>query len=402
MKVIIIYSGKGGVGKTTTTANLAKVLASQKQKVFVLDADVNTPSMNNVFPEADPNKYLHIESLGYETKRMIYIQQSMIRSYIRTCITKIKEFNPEYVLIDTPPSITDVHINLIESMKVSGIVMVTQPNVMSRQDVMRTHLFFESKDVQTIGIVENMVEGNTNIEYPWAILGKVSFVPGFDFNEVYKVNDYVYFEIAEQLKNLEAVILENKKRTFTDETITVDDMINLYGKEYGDRFPSHKPPKFVNLATWDFVRERLEDLQYGMGQIDRFLNENDTPRIKRLLDAFAEDDQAYFMVVKAPCCEIKTFPGEIGQGSLDLSKESYYGVPRIKYHTAKGDITLFPHEVLPVGRDEMELCLSEGGVITKDGRYMPSKRTLNEIHNCFGSLAGITDDWEKHYEELFA
>ena len=401
MKVIIIYSGKGGVGKTTTTANIAKLLASQKQKVFVLDADVNTPSMNNVFPEADPNEYLHIESLGYETKRLIYIQQSMIRSYIRTCIAKIKEYNPEYVLVDTPPSITDVHINLIESMKVSGIVMVTQPNAMSRQDVMRTHLFFESKDVQTIGIVENMVEVVTEIEYPWPILGRIKFVPGFDFNEVFKVNGETYEQIAESLKNLESVILENKKRAYTDESITVSDMVDLYGTEFGDRFPSKHLPKFVNLATWDFVRERLEDLQWGMGQIDQFLSENDTPRIGRLLKAFEEDDQAYFMITKAPCCEIKTFPGEIGQAVLDLTKDSYYGVPRIKYHTSKGDITLFPHEVLPVGRDEMELCLREGGTISKDGRYIPSRATLVEIECCFGSRVGLGEGWEKHYEELF-
>jgi hypothetical protein len=145
-------------------------------------------------------------------------------------------------------------------------------------------------------------------------------------------------------------------------------------------------------------------LGFHKGEIGglEFLIENDTPRIKRLLDAFAEDDQAYFMVTKAPCCEIKTFPGEIGQGTLDLTKDSYYGVPRIKYHTAKGDITLFPHEVMPASREEMELCLLEGGVMTKDGRYMPSKATLDEIADCFGSRVGLGSDWEKHYEELFA
>lgn len=46
MKAIIIYSGKGGVGKTTTTANIARLLAKQGNKVFIIDADINTPSMN--------------------------------------------------------------------------------------------------------------------------------------------------------------------------------------------------------------------------------------------------------------------------------------------------------------------------------------------------------------------
>lgn len=46
MKAIIVYSGKGGVGKTTTTANIARLLAQEGHKVFIIDADINTPSMN--------------------------------------------------------------------------------------------------------------------------------------------------------------------------------------------------------------------------------------------------------------------------------------------------------------------------------------------------------------------
>lgn len=49
MKAVIIYSGKGGVGKTTTTANIARLLAKQGNKVFIIDADINTPSMNTEF-----------------------------------------------------------------------------------------------------------------------------------------------------------------------------------------------------------------------------------------------------------------------------------------------------------------------------------------------------------------
>lgn len=402
MKVVIIYSGKGGVGKTTTTANLAKIMSSEKKKIFVLDGDVNTPSMNNIFPDPDPNPYLHIESLGYETNRMIYIQQSMIRTYIRECIFKIKAFNPDYVLIDTPPSITDVHINLIESMKVSGIIMVTQPNVISKQDVMRTHLFFETKGVKTIGIVENMVEGETNMEYPWEILGKITFVPGFDFNKVYNVNKKSYKKMSDYLKNLDSVILESEKKIRTDESITVEDVIQIYGEVIGDRYMSKMEiPKFINLATWEFIRNRLENMQMYMGPVDRFLMENDTERIKRLLTAFENDDEAYFMITKAPCCEIQTLPGEIGQATLFFA-DSYYGVPRIKYHTAKGDIVLFPHEVMPVDRKELDLCLEDGGTISKDGRYIPAKETLAEIYNAFGSRVGLMENWEKHYEEIVA
>lgn len=56
MKAIIVYSGKGGVGKTTTTANIARLLAQKGHKVFIIDADINTPSMNTEFDSEHPQK----------------------------------------------------------------------------------------------------------------------------------------------------------------------------------------------------------------------------------------------------------------------------------------------------------------------------------------------------------
>src|SRR3990170_4700137 len=112
MKTIIIYSGKGGVGKTTTTANIAKTLSEQGERVFILDADMNTPSMPVVFESEMPTKNVLVSSLGYRTKNSIYVTGSAIRTYISECIDSINEFKPDYVLIDTPPSITDIHINL--------------------------------------------------------------------------------------------------------------------------------------------------------------------------------------------------------------------------------------------------------------------------------------------------
>ena len=110
MKTIIIYSGKGGVGKSTTTANLARSL-SKKHKVFVFDADVNTPSMNKIFEKPKMNKKLLIKSLGYEGENLIYIHRAILRKYISEAINDINNFKPDYVLIDTPPSLGLLSIN---------------------------------------------------------------------------------------------------------------------------------------------------------------------------------------------------------------------------------------------------------------------------------------------------
>ncbi|BDC10863.1 hypothetical protein GAIMETA21S07_26510 [Phocaeicola vulgatus] len=64
MKAIIIYSGKGGVGKTTTTANIARLLAKQGNKVFIIDADINTPSMNTEFEGDHPHEMIWVHSSG--------------------------------------------------------------------------------------------------------------------------------------------------------------------------------------------------------------------------------------------------------------------------------------------------------------------------------------------------
>lgn len=77
MKSIIIYSGKGGVGKTTVTANLARLLASQGKKVFVIDADINTPSMNTEFDGEHPTDNIWVHSSGNIFQKFIYLEKSM-------------------------------------------------------------------------------------------------------------------------------------------------------------------------------------------------------------------------------------------------------------------------------------------------------------------------------------
>jgi MinD-like ATPase involved in chromosome partitioning or flagellar assembly len=86
--------------------------------------------MNTIFPSPNVSDSLCVESFGYKTDKMIYIERSLVRQYIREAKEKINKFNPDIVLIDTPPSITDVHVNLIGSLNISGLVMVTQPNLL--------------------------------------------------------------------------------------------------------------------------------------------------------------------------------------------------------------------------------------------------------------------------------
>lgn len=401
MKTILIYSGKGGVGKSTTTANLARLL-SKKHRVYVLDADVNTPSMNKFFEKPMVNKNLIINSFGFESKNLIYIEGAMIRKYISSAINEINKFKPHFVLIDTPPSLNDVHINLIEKFKISGIILVTQPTELSKQDVNRTSLFFINKGIDIIGIVENMSVPESNIEYNWRLLAKVPFIHSTSNDEIYQRCKKEYNQIVENIGSLENVVLENKMRQFTDESITIEDLENDIGNAK-DKYLHLKQetPKFINVQTWDYIAEKIEDCQWnGMKEIDQFLMLCKADSIKRLLDAFKYDDNAHFMVVRAPSTEIELIPGEIGECSLCLDGRGYYGVPRVKYKTSKGDVTLFPYEVMPVDKKEIDLCLEDGGIITKDRRYLPNKEAVKQCYYAFGSRIGLYEDWETRYDKI--
>ena len=82
MKAVIIYSGKGGVGKNTTTANIARLLAKQGNKVFIIDADINTPSMNTEFEGDHQHEMIWVHSSGNMFSKFIYLEKSMVRQYL--------------------------------------------------------------------------------------------------------------------------------------------------------------------------------------------------------------------------------------------------------------------------------------------------------------------------------
>jgi len=396
MKSIIIYSGKGGVGKTTTTANIAKRLVDMGKKVYILDADVNTPSMNTIFPDPEPNQMLLVNSLGYVTEGMIFIQSSLIRNYIKEAIKQIKAFNPDFVLIDTPPSITDVHLNLIDSIKASGIIMVTQPTNISESDVRRTAFFFDGKGVKTIGIVENMSLGDSR-SYELNLLARISFIPGFDYDKVLDANKEGYDTICNVILNVDDVIIENEKKRSIEEILTEKDLEHQYN--YAKTKDKMSVLVYHNIDTWGWVRDMLYELPFH--SLDERLLRCDTNTIKRMVEHFDGDTEAYFMINMCPRTEIPLLTGEIGQGTLYYpEKEKFFGVPRIKYKTKYGEVQLFPDEVHPMNMTEIQLYVNEGYRLSNDGRYIPTLQHLEEVYNCFGSRVGLYSDYEKIYNRI--
>lgn len=412
MKAVIIYSGKGGVGKTTTTANMARLLAEQGKKVFIIDADINTPSMNIEFSGDNPEENIWVHSTGNMFNNFIYLEKSMIRQYLELAKRKLRKINPDFVLIDTPPSVTNVHIELLSRIKASYVLFVTQPTKLSSQDVIRTLDFFHERCGKVkCGIVENMCYDNEKREYPIKLIAQIPIQEKMNTDNLLSNAKSEFQKIVDELTVSENVVLEEYTvENGYDESFDITDMCLIparrkyvqYELKYDDgtektlNLPS---PKFLSVRTWDKVRNYIIDHD-GLGvYFDARMQKCDTKIVGRMVNHFKNDTNAYFMVINAPNTEVHLITGEIGLCSLLTGQCGHYELPRISYQTSKGDVVLFPDEVMPVDMELLQQQINDGYIMLSDGRYFPAKETVEQCYNAFGSRVGLFDNWEEIYDE---
>jgi ATP-binding protein involved in chromosome partitioning len=169
--LVAIASGKGGVGKTTVAVNLALALAKLGQKVGLLDADVygpNVPIMlgttqeplatmdKRIVPvEIQGVKMISMGLLNPGDKPMIW-RGPMLHSVITQFLRSVVWGELDYLLIDLPPGTGDVQLTLIQTVAVTGAVIVTTPSTVALADVRKAIEMFRQVNVEVLGVVENM------------------------------------------------------------------------------------------------------------------------------------------------------------------------------------------------------------------------------------------------------
>lgn len=172
-KVIAVASGKGGVGKSTTSVNLALALQQEGAKVGLLDADIYGPSQQLMLgvaegtrPEQQGQEYLlPIEAHGLQTMSMGYLvtdktpmvwRGPMAGSALTQLLTQTLWKDLDYLIIDMPPGTGDIQLTLSQKVSVDGAVIVTTPQDIALLDAQKGIEMFAKVNVPILGIVENM------------------------------------------------------------------------------------------------------------------------------------------------------------------------------------------------------------------------------------------------------
>lgn len=169
--VIAIASGKGGVGKSTTSVNLALALAAEGATVGLLDADIYGPSQPQMLglsgrPESTDGKSMEpMEAYGIQTMSIGFLVDTdtpmvwrgpMVTGALEQLLRDTKWRDLDYLIIDLPPGTGDIQLTLAQKIPVTGAIIVTTPQDIALLDARKGLKMFEKVGIPILGIVENM------------------------------------------------------------------------------------------------------------------------------------------------------------------------------------------------------------------------------------------------------
>lgn len=175
--IVAVSSGKGGVGKSTVAANLAVALAAEGYKVGLLDADIFGPSIPKMLGLENTELYMHevegrnliipAEAYGVKVLSIGFVidpgsaavwRGAMASNALKQLITDADWGELDYFLIDMPPGTSDIHLTLVQTLGITGAIVVTTPQLVALADARKGIAMFRDPkiNVPVLGIVDNM------------------------------------------------------------------------------------------------------------------------------------------------------------------------------------------------------------------------------------------------------
>lgn len=172
--IVLVASGKGGVGKSTTSLNLALALAEKGLSIGLLDADIYGPSlskMTNVYDKPDvtsDKKIIPIHRYNLEMMSMSFLideklpviwRGPMVQNALQQLLFEVswgQKNTLDYLIIDTPPGTGDVHLTLAQSLNIKGAIIVSTPQDIALIDALKAYEMFKKVHIPILGVIENM------------------------------------------------------------------------------------------------------------------------------------------------------------------------------------------------------------------------------------------------------
>ncbi|HEY3285639.1 MAG TPA: Mrp/NBP35 family ATP-binding protein [Gemmatimonadaceae bacterium] len=169
-RIVAVSSGKGGVGKSTVTVNLAVALAQQGKRVGILDADIYGPNLPimlgvNAPPMVENEQIIPLEAHGVKVISLGFLIERdqpaiwrgpIVMKIVTQFLRDVAWGQLDYLFVDMPPGTGDAQLSLVQAAKIEGAVIVTTPQEVAVGDALRGAKMFERVGVPVLGIVENM------------------------------------------------------------------------------------------------------------------------------------------------------------------------------------------------------------------------------------------------------
>ena len=165
-----VYSGKGGVGKTTVAVNLAVTLAQKGYRVGLMDADIDCPNATRVIGATEPPTYVDGEftpaiAFGVNVMSMAFFQENeeeaiiwrgpMVHNAINQFLQSTDWGDLDFLIVDLPPGTSDAPLTIMQVLQLDGFVVVTTPQALAKLDAKRSINMIKKMNVNVLGVVEN-------------------------------------------------------------------------------------------------------------------------------------------------------------------------------------------------------------------------------------------------------